>query len=492
MKHFTKLFVAIAMMLVAISANAKTEKVYATFEGTYATNQATWDASTKTMTWKASYSNQIKSIGLPSGNISKYKKLVVDLDIKSGEQIRILIYKGGANKTLYASNGVNVFILADTLKTLYPDDYNEFLLACDEICLSGNNNVGTGEAVVKEVYLETYDDEGEKVYATFEGTYATNQATWDASTKTMTWKASYSNQIKSIGLPSGNISKYKKLVVDLDIKSGEQIRILIYKGGANKTLYASNGVNVFILADTLKTLYPDDYNEFLLACDEICLSGNNNVGTGEAVVKEVYLETYPENESVEIPDIVYEEDPGKPAGDFIDFTEAFPDLKPRIGLGTDGHPIQLGNGDPVVGSRGNHTVIADLAEYSKLTFVTSPKLKLVLYMNHEVDSKQNAGEYSAEEEGKYIFQEVQADENGIIEVDLTQYTKQDLNCIALPWDNSNKGTVWYMLLTKGTATGINAAKTIAVKSEVFNLEGQKLAAPAKGINIIGGKKVLVK
>ena len=128
----------------------------------------------------------------------------------------------------------------------------------------------------------------------FEGTYATDQATWDGDSKTMTWKATWSNQIKSIGLPKGDISKYKKLVVDIDIKSGEQIRVLFYKGGSNKTLYASNGVNVFVLADTLKSLYPNDYNEYLLACDEICLSENNNVSPGEAVINSVYLETYPQ------------------------------------------------------------------------------------------------------------------------------------------------------------------------------------------------------
>ena len=628
MKHFTKFFVAIAMMLVAISANAKVEQVHATFEGTYATNMASWDASTKTMTWSAQWSNQIKSIGLPKGDITKYKKLVVDLDIKSGEQIRILFYKGGSNLTLYASNGVNEFVLVDTLKALYPNDYNEFLLACDEICLSGNNNVGSGEAVVKDVYLETYNDEGEKVYATFEGTYATNMASWNSSTKTMTWSAQWSNQIKSIGLPSGDISKYKKLVVDLDIKSGEQIRILFYKGGSNLTLYASNGVNEFVLVDTLKALYPNDYNEFLLACDEICLSGNNNVGSGEAVVKEVYLETYPENESVEIPDIQYEEDPGRPEGDFIDFTAAFPELQPRIGLGTDSHPIVLGNGEVIVGQR-NQNVIADLSAYSKLTIVTSPNMKLVLYMNHEVAAQQNAGDYAEADAGKYVFMDVQADENGLIEVDLTQFDKKNLNCICLPWDNSNKGTVWYILLTEdapifdfnamdvatsdndgstagditssvsltkggvtmtisvaeegktvnrywstangpqlrmysghivmdapegkaitkvevdngrwnnnnaingeagyvwegnstnividiagnsqmnkitvtladkndetttyeGLPTSINTAKAVAEKGEIFNIAGQKLVAPTKGINIIGGKKVLVK
>ena len=456
MVKFTKLFCVLVLCLFGMaSANAKVEQVHATFENPSNT-QTTWTpdgsgATLGTFTWSATYYNQLKNIGLPTGDITKYKKLVVDTEIKSGEQFRILIYKGGSNLTLYASNGVNEFILADTLKVLYPDTYNEFLLACDEICLSGNNNVAPGEAIIKDVYLETYDDEGEKVYATFENPSNT-QTTWtpDGTGETLgtfTWSATYYNQLKNIGLPNGDITKYKKLVVDTEIKSGEQFRILIYKGGSSLVLYASNGVNEFILADTLKALYPDTYNEFLLACDEICLSGNNNVAPGEAVIKSVYLETYPENETVDIPDIVYEEDPGKPAGDFVDFTEAFPELQPRIGLGTDGHPIVLGNGEVIVGQR-SQTVIADLSAYSKLTMITSPNLKLVLYMNHEVAAQQNAGDYNEDDAGKYVFMDVQADENGLIEVDLTQFDKQELNCICLPWDNNNKGTVWYILLTE--------------------------------------------
>ena len=335
----------------------------------------------------------------------------------------------------------------------------------------------------------------EKVHATFENPSNTN-TTWTAdatgATKgTFTWSTTYYNQLRNIGLPGGDITKYKKLVIDCEIKSGNQFRVLIYKGGSNKTLYASNGLNEFILADTLKALYPDDYNEFLLACDEICLSGNNNAAPGEAVIKSVYLETYPENESVEIPDIVYEEDPGKPVGDFIDFTEAFPELQPRLGLGNDGHPIVLGNGDVVVGAR-SKTVIADLSEYSKLTMVTSPNLKLVLYMNHEIDARQNASEYTEDEAGKYVFLDVQANENGIAEGDLTQFNKQDLNCIAFPWDNSNKGTVWYILLTKGTATGIETVKAGETKGEFFNLAGQRVAQPTKGLYIVNGKKAIIK
>ena len=297
----------------------------------------------------------------------------------------------------------------------------------------------------------------EQVHATFDNPSNTN-TTWNGETKTFTWSTTYYNQLRNIGLPSGDITKYKKLVVDCDIKSGNQFRILFYKGGSNLTLYASNGVNEFILADTLATLYPNDYNEFLLACDEICLSGNNNAAPGEAVINRVYLETYPENESVYIPEIQYEVDPGKPSGDFIDFTEAFPSLQPKIGLGADEHPIVLGNGDVVVGARSKN-VIADLSGYSKITFVTSPKMKLVLYMNHEVEAQQNAGDYTEGDAGKYVFMDVQADDNGIIEVDLTQFDKQDLNCICLPWDNSNKGTVWYILLTEATTVPVTIGST---------------------------------
>ena len=202
------------------------------------------------------------------------------------------------------------------------------------------------------------------------------------------------------------------------------------------------------------------------------------------------METYPENESVEIPDIEYEEDPGKPAGNYIDFTEAFPSLQPRIGLGADGHPIVLGNGEVVVGQR-NKTVIANLADYSKITFVTSPNMKLVLYMNHEVDAQQNAGDYAEADAGKYLFQDLQADENGIIEFDLTQLEKQDLNCICLPWDNNNKGTVWYILLTaKAGPTAIQSVAAQQQAEAVYDLQGRRVAQPVKGLYIMNGKKVV--
>ena len=97
MRNFAKLFCAVALCFLGIiSASAKTEKVYATFENPSNTN-TTWDAATKTFTWSTTWYNQLRNIGLPNGDITKYKKLVVDCQMVTGDQFRILFYKGGSN-----------------------------------------------------------------------------------------------------------------------------------------------------------------------------------------------------------------------------------------------------------------------------------------------------------------------------------------------------------------------------------------------------------
>ena len=139
------------------------------------------------------------------------------------------------------------------------------------------------------------DDQPERVYATFENPSNTN-TTWDAATRTFTWSTTYYNQLRNIGLPSGDITKYKKLVVDCTINSGEQFRILFYKGGSNLTLFAENGINEFYLEEALAEVAPNNYMEYLLNCDEICISGNNGAAPGEAIINAIYLEAYPEED----------------------------------------------------------------------------------------------------------------------------------------------------------------------------------------------------
>ena len=265
--------------------------------------------------------------------------------------------------------------------------------------------------------------------------------------------------------------------------TGDQFRILFYKGGSNLTLYAKNGVNEFIIKDELEALAPNDYNEYLLQCDEICLSGDNVTAPGEAIINSVYLETYPENESVDIPDIVVEEQPEKPAG-YLDLTEEFPALSPKLG-------VKVGNGEVILGQR-SKDVVADLSDYASLTIVATPGLKLVLYMNHEVDAQQNAGDYAEADAGKYVFLDVQTGEDGLCTVDLTQYDKAELNCLCLPWDNSNKGTVWYLLLKKNPTDAIQTVEgSEAQNSVVFDLQGRRVAQPTKGLYIVNGKKIIL-
>ena len=320
----------------------------------------------------------------------------------------------------------------------------------------------------------------EQVHATFQNPTNTN-TTWDGETRTFTWSTTWYNQLRNIGLPNGDISKYKKLVVDCQMVTGTQFRILFYKGGSNLTLYAKDGVNEFIIKDELEAQAPNDYNEYLLQCDEICISGDNGTAPGEAIINEVYLETYPENESVDIPDIVVEEQPEKPAG-YLDFTEVFPDANPRLG-------VKMGNGEVVVGQRSKDVIAADLTPYSAFTIVATPGLKMVLYMNHEVDAQQNASDYAESDAGKYVFLEVQADENGMCTVDLTQYNEAKLHCLCLPWDNSNKGTVWYLLLSDESTVGIN--EVTAERNNVFyDLMGRQVIQPSKGLYLVNGKKVV--
>ena len=314
--------------------------------------------------------------------------------------------------------------------------------------------------------------------ATFENPGKTN-AEWHADSQSFTWNASYYNQVHNIGLledesgPS-DISDLKNLTIDYEILSGNGFRVLFYQGGSNIAIFINNDGAyrndgfTDLIAETVDGVVEIPIYDFLtganassdyfLKLTDICLSGFG--GSGEVQINSMCVDTYGPGEKPGVEEEEDEADPGKPAGNFIDFTEAFPELQPRIGIGEDSHPIKLGNGDVVVGQR-SQDVIADLSEYSDLTIVATPGLKLVIYMNHEVAAQQNAGDYAEEDAGKYVFMDVQADENGICTVDLTQFDKAELNCICLPWDNSNRGTVWYLLLTESNDPLVKYKKALS-------------------------------
>lgn len=139
---------------VIISANAQ-EKVYATFAAASPTPNAAWDADEYVFSWTAASWNQLHDVGLPTGDITGYSKLVIDCEIQTGNKFRILFYKGDSNKTLWVENsGETEFVIADKI-----DDVT-YLTDCTEICLSGPNSEGVvpGSVKIKSFYLVKSED----------------------------------------------------------------------------------------------------------------------------------------------------------------------------------------------------------------------------------------------------------------------------------------------------------------------------------------------
>ena len=334
--------------------------------------------------------------------------------------------------------------------------------------------------------------EVERVYATFDNPRNTNTI-WDPETREFTWSTTYYNQLRNIGLPTGNITQYKKLVVDCTIEEGDQFRILIYQGSANKTIYVHDGVNEILLVDTLQALAPDDYASFLKDCSEICISGNNESAPGQVVIHDVYLETYPDGEEPYIPDMEEEVDPGRPDGDFVDLENWHYNTEyPIYAVG-----LKKAKGDIIYGARfydgwSTPDDYADLSAYSKLTIVATPGLPLTLTFNHQFDfaGKENLEDYTEDEEGLYEWIDAVVGEDGIYELDLTQFYPVHMNYIRIPWTFEKQGTVWYLLLTEreyitGDANGdgaVDISDIVAIVNSILGKPSISFNAAAADIN----------
>ena len=320
----------------------------------------------------------------------------------------------------------------------------------------------------------------EQVHATFANPAPTGNASWDAATNTFGWSATSWNQLKGIGLPSGDLSQYKKLVIDCKITQGNRFRVLFYQGSANKTLYCQDGLNVFFIADTLKAIAPDDYNSFIKDCTEICLSGDNGTAPGSAIINSVYLETYPENESVDIPDFVEEQDPGRPDGNFVDLTTDM------YNANTTSYVQQKrGKGDYIYGVM-NKNNYADLSAYNKMTIIATPGTPLTLTFNHEVDEKEALTDYAEADAGKYVWIDAVVGEDGKYEVDLSQYDVRHLNYIRIPWGYEKQSYIWYILLTKDEPIFDFNAMDVATSDNDGSTAGD-ITTPA---GLVRGPKIL--
>lgn len=165
-------------------------------------------------------------------------------------------------------------------------------------------------------------------------------------------------------------------------------------------------------------------------------------------------------------------------------------------VGCDLNLGSVGAGSMVYGNSSvQFETYANLAEFDKLIIVGSEGVQLRVLMNRlEVGNGGGDGNGGALTE---LNPTIGAD--GMAVIDLKDESKFEtvahLNAIKTGW-GSAAGTITKLLLVKGdvdySTVGINSAKAAAEGGVCYDLQGRRVAAPAKGLYIVNGKKVLVK
>lgn len=165
-----------------------------------------------------------------------------------------------------------------------------------------------------------------------------------------------------------------------------------------------------------------------------------------------------------------------------------------------GCAYEVGTGDKGAGTTmfGNPSVVwktyADLSAYDHLLIVGTPGLQLrVLFNRLEVGNGGGDGNGGALTELNPTI-----GEDGLVDVDLKAENLNGaarLNAIKLGW-GSPAGQFTKLQVVKGAydpvVVGVNTVKAAAEGDAIYSISGQRLAQPKKGLNIINGKKVVIK
>ena len=183
---------------------------------------------------------------------------------------------------------------------------------------------------------------------------------------------------------------------------------------------------------------------------------------------------------------------------FLEWTGIDEDAEPTET--TIGCAYEVGTGEKGAGTTmfGNPSVVwktyADLSAYDHLLIVGTPGLQLrVLFNRLEVGNGGGDGNGGALTELNPTI-----GEDGLVDVDLKAENLNGaarLNAIKLGW-GSPAGQFTKLQVVKGAydpvAVGLQTVKAAAEDDAIYSISGQRLAQPKKGLNIINGKKVVIK
>ena len=254
-----KIILLFAMIAVAFSAQATTDKLYATWGSA---GNGTYNAGTSTYTWTASTNNLVSIFTFAAGELANYEKLTFTLaSLSDGGVVRLNFeFRGGSNatySTTWNANGT-IDLTKENLTTFLTSQTKSF---ADVQSIRFGGNTASGSVKVTDVYLET------KEYSSYETmtitttlSSSTNHATpfqwytYDGSTKTSKGTGDlYRNQFGTAGIKEilsdaganlgyGNgffdITGYDNVTVNIttyDNTKADQIRLLAATGSTSTT-----------------------------------------------------------------------------------------------------------------------------------------------------------------------------------------------------------------------------------------------------------------
>ena len=151
----------------------------------------------------------------------------------------------------------------------------------------------------------------------------------------------------------------------------------------------------------------------------------------------------------------------------------------------------LGAGNLVYGgSSVLYTQYADLTDYDVLAIVGTPGMEFRVLLNRLEVGNGGGDDHG----GSWTELNPTIGEDGRAIIELSNYNFVHLNAIKTGW-GSPEGIIEKLLIAKGKDNPLsinNINDGIRNQYPIFNLSGQRLASPRKGINVINGKKVVVK
>ncbi len=169
-----------------------------------------------------------------------------------------------------------------------------------------------------------------------------------------------------------------------------------------------------------------------------------------------------------------------------EITEEQPGFENHIGEELGAGKLVYGNGSVA------YLQYADLTGYDSLAIIGTPGMQLRVLLNR-LEVGNGGGDGNG---GALVERNPVVGENGLAFVDLRGFEYVHLNSIKTGW-TSPTGTIGQMGMVKGAfdpsvVVGIQEISTAKVAGIVYDLQGRRVAQPARGLYIVDGKKMLFK